>query len=104
MSKCDILQHLKKGRENIERGWCKKAFRDPHGNVCAVGSVKYTKDGKYADPFIFVESLSYLTKAIAPHYHIPSWNDSPNRTKKHVLAAFDKAAELVVREIENEQV
>jgi len=61
--------------------------------LCAVGAIYATETTSvpgYVMRRIFAEA-NKLGRRGGDGDHIPEWNDAPERTKKQVLAAFDKA-------------
>lgn len=87
--------------ENV--GWCQNAYyKDANGETgwnfinppvsvscaCASGAIYFVE----ADSELHVAALNILFKNIPPiGTTISGWNDQPGRTKKQVLAAFNKA-------------
>jgi hypothetical protein len=76
-----VTQALIAGRRRIETGWCQGAMRTRDG-VCAVGAVSFNED-----------ALRILQRALGRD-GVPSWNDTPTRTKHDVLALYDRAIAL----------
>jgi hypothetical protein len=94
------LQVLETARELIEKGWTRGAeARDEYGNAkgwkskkavcfCAIGAI-WKADGKAFGPVGDLAQYTLVSCIRTPG--IAQWNDSPRRTKKQVLAAFDRA-------------
>lgn len=92
---------LKRARAKIVKGWCQgHSAIDSRGNLClaetsaavswcAVGAIFAVSknDWKYEEA-----ARDVLEKALGKgQSEIANWNDEPKRTKKQVLALYDKA-------------
>lgn len=76
-------------RSLVERGWCQNKMR-LGGDVCMVGAMHGASDAAWVllGRAIGEEIAIGYTEDLAP---IVDWNDTKGRTKKQVLAAFDRA-------------
>jgi hypothetical protein len=96
-----LTEVLTNARALVQRGWCKAALaRGPDGSKtswndpaavawCAVGAVQRVSECTHWGP-----ALTLLARAANTRTPVPIWNDEDHRTKKQVLAAFDRATEL----------
>lgn len=90
----EVRKLLKRARARVARGWCKGESRKRiRGRVhhCAFGAIFYDspKSPNYKACHIAREHMA-VGVGIAPN-ELGAWNDDPKRTKRQVLAAFDKA-------------
>lgn len=93
----NVLQAFVRARKLIARGWCQGMLAcDEYGYVpvhddratafCAAGALDRTTES--------VALLEVCLRALgraADVVSVTAWNDAGGRTKKQVLAAFDKA-------------
>lgn len=96
-----VAEKLRAARARIAKGWTQRASARTKGGVpvwggddraicwCAVGALQGSP-----------EAIPLVRKAIGipDECRISTWNDAPERTQAEVLAAFDKAIELVERD------
>jgi hypothetical protein len=96
-----IADKLCEARALIERGWCQiDQARDALGRDCdphdpkAVCWCVYGAFNAVDAPNEALKPLQLATGEIL----LANWNDAPERTQAEVLAAFDRAIELVERD------
>jgi hypothetical protein len=90
----DIL--IKAKRILIERGWCQGAYwKGKHEAFCCLGAIANSSRDKLTseDCMNYCDACDRLKTSIKCD-DIPAWNDSPERTKTEILAAFDRAIAL----------
>lgn len=93
-------EFINEAKGHISNGWCKGAFEDGRGNVCAIASLDRVAmahlqdDGirlrKPAEERIMKKVLELF--ADENYVSIPDWNDRSTTSKEDVEAAFHKAA------------
>lgn len=96
-----IVESLQEARKLIERGWCQNAFaKDKYGEPvavrsksacawCAAGAIAYVCQSSHRQNcFVLFSSATKSWKGV------DAWNDMRRRTKKQILATFDKAIVL----------
>lgn len=117
----DTLQILKEAKKLIEKGWCQDQFwRDADGygcgekeaeSCCLIGAIEKAADGlaaTQASGSITATHVDMLCRsAISAVARVTSskvtrWNDAPDRTKKQVLSALDRAMLNLEKETTNE--
>jgi hypothetical protein len=87
------LDVLVAARAEIEKGWCRGAAVDVHGNVCALGAIDVALGGSRSS----FKSLATRAWDRMDVLHalsggaIGEFNDRPDTTKADVLALFDRA-------------
>lgn len=96
---------LQAARGLIVQGWTQGAYaRDyneritPYGGpsackFCMSGAVAHLLGGGAVHSAEFINALRALRCAI--DWPVAAWNDTPGRTQDEVLAAFDRAIELL---------
>lgn len=98
------VEVLRKAKALIEeRGWTQGEYVSRDGAHCARGAC-YVASGSHVLPMYPVGHIDdsandaqyALASAIGKEllHSVSDWNDEPGRTKKEVLAAFDKAIAL----------
>lgn len=96
-----VLRALELGKERIRRGWTQSGRYEYHGRVCMLGALCRTETGHITS--VQWKASAYLELAVRAStrgdyglcFDSVSWfNDSPRVKKRHVLGAFDWAAEL----------
>jgi hypothetical protein len=92
-----VLILLKEGKARIKQGWCQGKIFDSNGNFCMVGAVTSSRNSGET----FMACLNIMDHVIFPSTSLGEWNDHPGRTKKEVLAVFDQAIALRLKELEN---
>ncbi len=105
-----LVDLLRKGRANIEKGWCQGALYR-NGSVCLIGAValeRFSDDIRVLRriPFgdgLFLEARGVLETIISRRNSITGWrnsitgwNDTTGRTKEQVLAVYDEAIEIAI--------
>ena len=70
-----------------EHGWCQYEPANRKGAVCAVGALMAVS----SSPSIKLDAIE-LVKLVIGQWHIPNWNDAPERTKEEVVSALRAAA------------
>jgi len=90
-----IADKLREARALIERGWTRGTL-ERDGRVCAVGAISKALTGD-ASRGLYAEGAPPVAFAVedvvGAHGWLGDWNDK-QKSKKSVLAAFDKAIEL----------
>ena len=81
----DVTKLLIEGRDRIERGWCRNRLQW-NGAVCMLGAIGWGERPSARQ----LAARNRLARAIGT-YHVPRWQDAPERTKTDVLAAYDAA-------------
>lgn len=96
----DVAVKLAQAKQLIEEGWCQNLFAVPQDeerfSYCVIGAMYSTLDkgevfDKMVDTFIAANGIPSSDYMMGKTTNITSWNDSKDRTKEEVLAAFDKA-------------
>ena len=82
---------LRKAKGLLEkRGLAKGTYENYRGALCMLAACGVAEYGRPGDPSSDVISL--LKQATNPKaVYLHTWNDAKSRTKKQVLAAFDRA-------------
>lgn len=89
-----VIQLLDEAKNIIIRcGWAKGQWMGPCGQVCAYRALTHAAQSNPmgADTADKVFSLATGGTKNFPRYHIPQWNDDPERTLQDILDAFDHA-------------
>lgn len=93
----NVVELLKYGRGRIVRGWVKNVAINGLGAVCATGAIFDTQPvagrrGRLSSK-TRNNALSYLDASLpfGTVATVVAWNDVVDRTKKEVLALFDRA-------------
>lgn len=79
---------LKCARERVKAGWCQGS-----GQILIDGKMHYCMSFATGFEPGHMQADDAIRKVIGERF-IPGWNDSPKRTKRQVLAAFDKAIKM----------
>ena len=90
---------LMAGRLALEEfGWTQFRRQDEKGRVCAIGALRASQanDDKSCDLHGYY-ALSNVVEELTGDFSIAGFNDAPGRTKRQVLAAFDRALAAVER-------
>lgn len=74
-----------------ERGWCQHRTEDSEGRLCAIGAISRANIDAYRR-WLAIEAFSDVVCR-----RIADWNDDPARTKRQVLAAFERVAKRLER-------
>lgn len=81
-----------------EGGWIKGKAQNHKGGYCALGAIWAAEEPYRNIAFSAAVNASHTAHALlekaAGISSVPSWNDSPVRTKRSVLRAFEKAIKL----------
>ena len=86
-----VADHLLRARARIVRnGWRTNGLGSAWGPVCAIGALTLEGGDWDAAHDLLRDALPYPTGII-------NYNDTPGRTKKEILALFDRAIELALR-------
>jgi hypothetical protein len=96
----------------LDKGWIKGNYRNHDGACCLDGALLYGIDGGYHAPKEYWAAKELVMDVVAAqyqaegsynrYYHIPSWNDTRDRTLAQVIDVLDTAIEIA--EIEEELV
>lgn len=93
-NKEQAIQIIENAKHLLEtEGWCQWQFESPSGARCVSRAI-FEVSSLYHFPADCALSFEAVRKAIE-HDDIIAWNDSNGRTKEHVIAAFDKAIQLL---------
>lgn len=91
MSALTTLNVLRKARELVEQGWTQGRYKTEDGCYCGVGAlIEVTGSLREALPYTF-----HLDQVVGGNFEFEKWQDRRGRTQAEVLAAFDRAIELV---------
>lgn len=94
----DVIQTLLTGRDRVTVGWCQReSYKD--GSYCAEAAI-------YSDFTIdqYEAAYRYLVNALPAEWidsgrtNIPDYNDYAFRTKADILALYDRAIALALKE------
>jgi hypothetical protein len=96
-----VVEVLKRAKERIERGWCRGQFavnahNEPVSELSQEACRWCTSGAFYAvcNDMDERNMARDVFRKVIDDENITRWNDSPGRTKREVLAAFDKAIAL----------
>ncbi len=83
-------QGLTKSRDYmLKHGFCKNTIEDDDGRVCVIGAIGR---GVGWDPDVFQTIRDALAKVLkVDALGLVSWNNAKGRTKRQVIAGFNKA-------------
>ena len=90
-SATNVVTALKRARALIARknGWIQNDYSKKVGRTqayCALGAL-----GKVASGTVYLDARSFLSGSLLSSSAIATWNDTPGRTQKQVIRAFDRA-------------
>lgn len=89
----DILADAKRLIE--EHGWCQEIMHHIDGRHCMVGAILCAAGETPSDRWPFTRTVAAQAAEEVVQQYLPSWNDKEGRTVEEVLAALDRAMEIV---------
>ena len=93
----EVQRVLIAARARIEAGWChdRYQYRDKRGGVCVIAAIYDAGNSEIPFPTpttkMAMDAFLSVIRIRNPRYGLAGWNDAPQRKKRHVLAAFDRA-------------
>ena len=76
----------------VEHGWCQRTLLAKDGRMCVDGAIRFAVSGdaihKYGSD---LHRWAANRLCLVIEDEVTTWNDRRRRTKRQVLAAFDKA-------------
>lgn len=89
---------LKKAKGLLEKyGWLRGRLGDKQSGFCAWGALRESCNDY--DCVRLYDARALFAKVTKPENGIGEWNDKKSRTKRQVLAAFDRAIGLADKEL-----